>query len=126
MANYIDGFVFPIARDRLNDYTDLASKIAEIWKEHGALGYHEFVGDDMELEGTASFKDVMTTTEDETIIFGWVIFDSKESRDLANKKVAADPRMHGLVELSNSGFDAKRMAYAGFRSLVSLPNINAN
>jgi len=51
-------------------------------------------------------------------VFGWVAFESREARDLANEKVAADPRMADLVESSNSGFDAKRMAYGGFESLV--------
>ena len=118
MAHYIDGFVFPIPRDRLNEYKRLAQAVAEIWKEHGALDYLEYVGDDMKLEGTRSFIDLLAATEDETIVFGWVAFDSREARDLANKKVAADARMAELVSSSNSGFDAKRMAYGGFQLLV--------
>ena len=125
MAQYIDGFVFPIRRDRLDDYERLAAAAAEIWKEHGALDYREYVGDDMQLEGTRSFPDVVAATEEEAIVFGWVVFESREARDLANEKVAADPRMAGLVESSNSGFDASRMAYGGFRPLVPLSNANA-
>ena len=52
------------------------------------------------------------------IVFGWVAFESREARDVANEKVAADPRMADLIESSNSGFDAKRMAYGGFKWLV--------
>ena len=73
MPHYIDGFVLPIPRDRL---------------------------------------------EDEAIVFGWVVFESREARDLANEKVASDPRMAELINSSNSGFDAERMAYGGFRPLV--------
>jgi hypothetical protein len=43
--------------------------------------------------------------------------DSREARDPANEKVAVDPRMADLIDSSNSGFDAKRMAYGGFQSL---------
>ena len=118
MAQYIDGFVLPVPRDRLNEYERLAEEVAKIWKEHGALDYVEYVGDDMNREGTRSFTDLVAATEDETIVFGWVVFDSREARDLANEKVAADPRMADLVDSSNSGFDAKRMAYGGFRSIV--------
>ena len=125
MAHYIDGFVLPVARDRLNEYKLLVEAAAEIWKEHGALDYREYVGDDLRLEGTRSFTDLVAATEDETIVFGWVVFDSREARDLANKKVAADPRMADLIDSSNSGFDAKRMAYGGFRSLVRSSNSNA-
>jgi len=117
MANYIDGFVLPIPHDRLDDYRRLVQSVAEIWKEHGALDYREYVGDDMNLEGTRSFTDLTGVTEGETIVFGWVEFASREARDLANKRVATDPRMIDLVDSSNAGFDAGRMAYGGFRSL---------
>jgi uncharacterized protein YbaA (DUF1428 family) len=124
MANYIDGFIFPVSRDRLSEYKLLAEAVAEIWKEHGALDYREYVGDEMKLEGTRSFTDVVAATEDETIVFGWVVFESREARDLANEKVAADPRMADLMDSSNSGFDAKRMAYGGFRAFVRSSNAN--
>ena len=125
MAHYVDGFVFPVPRDRLSEYKRVAEAAAEIWKEHGALDYCEYVGDDLNLEGTRSFTDLVAATEDETIVFGWVVFDSREARDLANEKVAADPRMADLIDSSNSGFDAKRMAYGGFQSLVRSSNANA-
>jgi len=125
MAHYIDGFVLPVQRNRLNEYKRLAEAAAEIWKEHGALDYCEYVGDDLKLEGTRSFTDLVAATEDETIVFGWVVFDSREARDLANERVAADPRMADLIASSNSGFDAKRMAYGGFQSLVRLSNAHA-
>ena len=128
MANYIDGFVLPIPRDRLNEYKHVAESVAEIWKEHGALDYLEYVGDDMNLEGTRSFNDLAAATKDETIVFGWVVFDSREARDLVNEKVEADPRMAELIEPlsdpANPIFDAKRMAYGGFQSLVRSPNVN--
>ena len=125
MARYIDGFVFPIPRDRLDDYKRLVEAVAQIWTEHGALDYWEYVGDDLALEGTRSFTDVAAAGEDEVIVFGWVTFDSREARDLANRKVASDPRMADLIDSSNSGFDAKRMVYGGFTSLVRSPNAKA-
>ncbi len=122
MANYIDGFVHPIPTDRLDDYRRVAEAVAAIWKEHGALEYREYVCDDPNLEGTLSFPDLMSVSEMETVVFGWVAFASREARDVANKKVAADPRMTTLlaplVDPSAPVFDAQRMAYAGFASLV--------
>src|SRR5688572_21420371 len=125
MVPYINGFVFPIPRDRLSEYKRLAQAAAEIWRQHGALHYREYVGDDLTLEGTRSFTDLIAATEAETIVFGWVAFDSRKARDLANEKVAADPRMAELIASSNSGFDAKRMAYGGFQLLVQSSNANA-
>ena len=86
MTNYIDGFVFPIPLIYLDEYKKVAEKVAEIWKEYGAIAYFEFMGDDMNLEGTKSFLETVVAKEEEVIIFGWVVFPSKEVRDLANKK----------------------------------------
>ncbi|PCI79346.1 MAG: RNA signal recognition particle [SAR86 cluster bacterium] len=124
MSHYIDGFVHPIPRDRLDEYKRLVAAVAKIWKEHGALDYWECVGDDLHLEGTRSFIDLVAATEDEAILFGWVVFDSREARDLVNEKVAADPRMEELMAASNIGFDAQRMAYGGFQPFVSSSNLN--
>jgi len=129
MAHYIDGFVLPVPRDRVYEYKRVAEAVAGIWKEHGALDYMEYVGDDMNREGTRSFIDLVAATEDETIIFGWVIFDSREARDLTNEKVATDPRMADLIapliKKPTPVFDAKRMAYGGFQLLVRSSNANA-
>jgi uncharacterized protein YbaA (DUF1428 family) len=122
MTNYIDGFVLPIPRIYLDEYKRVAEKVAEIWIQYGAVAYFEFVGDDLSLEGTKSFIEAVDAKEDEEIVFGWAVFPSKEIRDLANKKVPADPRMKELIEpLTNPEkliFDASRMVYGGFRSLV--------
>lgn len=122
MANYIDGFVLPVPRKHLDKYQGAAEKIAEIWKEHGALAYFECVGDDMELEGTRSFTDLVDATHDEVVIFGWTVFPSREARDLANARVPADPRMAEIVapltDPASLIFDAKRMVFGGFRALV--------
>jgi len=125
MAHYIDGFVFPISRDRLEEYRRLVEAVAAIWNEHGALDYREYVSDDQHLEGTLSFADFAGATEGEAIVFGWVVFESREARDLANQKVAADPRVAHLINSSNSGFDAQRMAYGGFQPLVLFSRGNA-
>lgn len=122
MTQYIDGFVLPVPRIHLNEYKSVAEKVAEIWKEYGALAYFEYVGEDLKLEGTRSFIEVVDLKEDEVIVFGWVLFPSKEARDLANKQVPNDPRMAELVapltDPKGLIFDAERMVYGGFRSLV--------
>jgi uncharacterized protein YbaA (DUF1428 family) len=122
MTQYIDGFVLPVPRIRLNEYKSVAEQVAKIWKEYGALAYFEYVGEDLKLEGTRSFIEVLDLKEDEVIIFGWVLFPSKKIRDLANKQVPNDPRMAELVapltDPKRLIFDAERMVYGGFRPLV--------
>lgn len=95
----------------------------DLWKEHGALDYAEYVIEDPHLDGTQSFIDVSNAKENEAVIFGWVSFESRHSRDIANEKVAADPRMTELIKPLSQDlcpiFDARRMAFGGFQKLVS-------
>lgn len=124
MEAYIDGFAFPIANQYLSEYQKIATQVGAIWKEYGAIAYYEFVGDDIVLAGTRSFTDALELKEDELPIFGWVLYPSKEVRDQANKEVPLEPRMAELLEpLSQKDrliFDASRMLYGGFKSLVKI------
>ena len=130
MTNYIDGFVLPVPRNHLNEYRNVVEVVANIWKEHGALAYFEYVGEDLELEGTRSFIECVGAKEDEAIVFGWVAFASREARDLANERVAADPRMIDLIDpltdQSRMIFDAKRMIYGGFQPLIQSFSSHSN
>lgn len=122
MSKYIDGFVLPVPKAHLETYQQAAQQIAAIWKEHGALAYQEYVGDDLQHAGTRSFADLVGAKEDEVVVFGWTVFPSNEIRDQACAKVPADPRMKALVapliDPARTIFHADRMAYGGFRSLV--------
>lgn len=119
MPNYIDGFVFPLAEKHLVSYREIAQEVAQIWLEHGALDYQEYLGDDLHLEGTLAFSAATPLKDGECLIFGWVSFPSKEVRDQANATVPKDPRMNELVgplmDPENLIFDARRMMYGGFR-----------
>ena len=114
--NYIDGFAVPIPKDRLDSYRSMVQQIAEVWREYGALDYREFVSEAPKLEGTRCFAEAAGARDDEVVIFGWVAFASREARDLANEKVAADPRMADLMN-ADAGFDGARMIYGGFEPL---------
>ena len=118
MTRYIDGFVIPVPIARIEEYRLMAEKAAVVWKEHGALDYWECVGDDMHPEGTMSFVKLAETKPDDTVVFSWVVFESKEARDAVNAKIFADPRMKDMMDMSNPIFDCKRMAYGGFKQLV--------
>ena len=122
MTQYIDGFILPIPRKHLESYRSIVEQVAEIWKEYGALSYQEFVGDDLHLEGTRSFIEVLDLQIDEVAIFGWVVFPSKEVRDKANTQVPLDSRMESLIrpliDPNRLIFNAARMVYGGFSPLI--------
>lgn len=118
MSKYVDGFLLPLDPTRLDRYREIASEAGRIWKEHGALAYFECVGDDMRIENMVSFLDAAATRDNETAIFAWIVFESREHRDRVNAAVMADPRMNAMMGPDEDVFDCKRMAYGGFRVLV--------
>ena len=104
------------------EYQAIAEAASKIWKEHGALEYWECVGDDLNTECTRSFTDMTNANDDETVIFAWAVFESRQARDAANEKIIADPRMAelmtGLTNPENPIIDFQRMAHGGFKEIV--------
>jgi uncharacterized protein YbaA (DUF1428 family) len=119
MERYVDGFLIPIAKDKVSKYREIAQKACKVWKEHGALEYYECIGDDLDNEGMVSFKKAADTSEGETVIFSWIVYESREARDRVNAAVMNDPRLKEMMESGSEPFDYKRMAYGGFKTIVN-------
>lgn len=117
MSRYIDGFVLPVLKSRLDDYRELAELAATVWKEYGALEYVECVADDVQVGELTSFPRSVLLEEDETVIFAWIIYPSRAARDEINAKVMQDPRLASM-DASNVPFDGKRLFWGGFTELL--------
>ena len=120
MAHYVDGYVVPVPKSNLDAYRRMAEKAGKIWIEHGALEFTECAGDDVPPGKVTSFPQSVQLKDDETVIFSWIVYDSRESRDRINKKVMEDPRMKDMMDPKNTPFDGKRMFWGGFKSIVEL------
>ena len=114
---YVDGFVLAVKKDRLEEYREIAGKAAEVWTEHGALAYHECVADDVPYGELASFPRAVEAGPDDRVVFAWIVYRDRAHRDAVNAEVMADPRMK-MDDMSKLPFDAKRMIYGGFSTLV--------
>jgi uncharacterized protein YbaA (DUF1428 family) len=115
---YVDGFVVPVPKAKLDAYKELAQLAGVVWKEHGALSYVECVGDDVPYGEVTSFPRSVQAKDDEVVIFSWVVYESRKRRDEVMAKVMADPRMQPGME--NMPFDGKRMIFGGFESFMEL------
>jgi uncharacterized protein YbaA (DUF1428 family) len=118
---YIDGFLLPVPKRKIEAYRRISSKAGKVWREHGALEYRECVGDDLRNKWGVTFPARVRAKRGETVVFSWIVYKSRAHRDRVNKKVMADPRLAAMM----SGdvpmpFDMKRMAYGGFRTIVDL------
>jgi uncharacterized protein YbaA (DUF1428 family) len=120
MSQYVDGFVIPLPKDKIEAYKKLARIASEVWLDHGALDYRECLGDDLETEQCTSFRTIAGCAPDETVVFAWITYPSREQRDAINAAVMKDPRIScSMEDPSGMPFDCKRMAYGGFTTLVS-------
>lgn len=118
MSRYVDGYVLPVKRDKIDSYRETATKAAAIWKEHGALEYVECVAEDFNAAEMTSFRDLAKANDDETVVFAWITYKSRKDRDKLNEKVMNDPRMLDICPSGKELFDFKRMAFGGFETIV--------
>jgi uncharacterized protein YbaA (DUF1428 family) len=82
--------------------------------------YWECLGDDLDIKDMVSFRKAANAGEDETVVFSWIVFESREHRDKVNAAVMADPPIAEMMEQGSEPFDCKRMVYGGFRKLVEI------
>ncbi len=117
--SYVDGFVLPVPKDKIEAYRQIAQTAGEIWKEYGALEYVECVADDVQPGKVTSFPQSVQLKEDEMVVFSWIVYASREERDRINAAVMADPRLKDMGP-ETMPFDGTRMFWGGFKPIVSL------
>ena len=123
MAAYVDGFVIPIARRKVEAYRRMSVKAGKVWRDHGALDYRECIGDDLEVKMGVSFPKLAKAKAGETVIFSWILYKSRAHRDRVNAKVMKDPRLAAMMDPNDPKampFDVKRMTMGGFTTIVSI------
>jgi len=114
--SYVDGLVVPVPKAKLSDYKKLAQLACEVWLEHGALDYREWIAEDVKPGKLTSFPQSVNMTEGETVVFAWILYESRAHRDAVNEKVMKDPRMN--MDPASWPFDGKRMIFGGFAPLL--------
>ena len=120
MARYIDGFVIPVPKRKVQAYRRMAQQAGKIWRKYGALEFLECVGDDLKVKGVVPFTRAARAKAGETVFFSWIVFKSRAQRDRINAKVMKDPRIAKMMEGKAMPFDSKRIVYGGFKALVDL------
>jgi uncharacterized protein YbaA (DUF1428 family) len=118
MAHYVDGFVLPVPKKNLVAYRRMARLASKVWIEHGALEYFEAVADDVKPGKSTSFPQSVKLKPGETVVFAWILYKNRRDRDRINKKVMADPRLKSMMDPKSHPFDAKRMFWGGFKTIV--------
>jgi uncharacterized protein YbaA (DUF1428 family) len=117
MPLYVDGFIVPVPKKRLEAYRKLAKLGKKVWLDHGAIDYRECVADDVKPGKWTSFPRSVKLKPNETVVFAWVTYKSRKHRDRVVAKVMKDARFAGM-DPKSMPFDGKRMIYGGFTTIV--------
>jgi len=114
---YVDGFVLAVPTANKGAFIDYAKKVDHLFIKHGALQVLECWGDDVPTGDITDFYGAVNAKPDETIMFSWVLWPDKDTRETGNEKVYADMQAIGHVD-AEMPFEGKRMIYGGFQSIV--------
>lgn len=123
---YMDGFVIAVPTANKEKFQSHAEMGDSVFMDLGATRVVECWGDDVPSGKVTDFRRAVQANDDEAVVFSWVEWPDKETRDKAMQKMTewmenpekADPRMD--PEKNPMPFDGKRMIYGGFQPLVEL------
>jgi uncharacterized protein YbaA (DUF1428 family) len=116
--NYVDGFVAAVPTANRDQYRKHADAASAVFKDYGALQVVECWGDDVPEGKLTSFPMAVKCKPDETVVFSWITWPSRQARDEGMKKSMEDARLR--PENNPMPFDGKRLIYGGFEVLIDV------
>lgn len=117
LMSYVDAVVIAVPTAKKDAYLDLAERYDAIIKSYGALKVTECWGDDVPDGKLTSLPKAVMLEDGETVVFSWIIWPDKATRDAGWAKMHEDPRM---AELGDMPFDGKRMIFGGFTPILEV------
>ena len=115
---YIDGFVMAVPTANKQAFIDFATEFDPIFLEYGATRVLECWGDDVPHGKQTDFYRAVEAKDDEAVLFSWIEWPDKATRDAGMKKMMEDPRMD--PNTNPMPFDGKRMIYGGFSPVLEI------
>jgi uncharacterized protein YbaA (DUF1428 family) len=115
-GGYLDGYVVAVPEGNKQAYRDMAQKTARVFKEYGATRVVEGWGDDVPEGKVTDYKGAVKAKKDEKVVYSWVEWPDKATRDAGWKKAMEDPRMQ--PDKITMPFDGQRMIYGGFTPIL--------
>ena len=118
--SYVDGFILAVPTANRDKFIAHARMGDSVFIECGALRVLECWGDDVPHGKLTDFYGAVKATEDETVVFSWIEWPDKATRDAGMKRMMEgnDPRMD--PDKNPMPFDGKRLIYGGFAPVLEL------
>ncbi|WP_310468171.1 DUF1428 domain-containing protein [Sphingomonas sp.] len=118
-TGYTDGYILPVPNAKKDAYRAMAEKAAGKFKELGALRVVEAWGDDVPNGKVTDYKKAVKAEDGENIVYSYVEWPDKATRDAGWEKMMKDPDMQPGDDVP---FDGKRMFWGGFKPIVDTAN----
>ena len=112
---YFEGFVLPVPEGNRDAYRKLAAKMAKVFRQHGATRVVEAIADDVSHGKVTDFYRAVKAEDGETVVFSFIEWPDKKSRDDAWAKIMADESLKPEGEMP---FNGQRMFWGGFEPIV--------
>lgn len=116
--SYVDGVVIPVPTGNKQKFIDHSRTFDSVFLEHGATRVLECWGDDVKEGKQTDFRRAVQAKADETVVFSWVEWPDKATRDAGMTAIMNDGRMR--PESNPMPFDGKRMIFGGFSPVIEL------
>ncbi len=113
---YFEGFVAPVPEANKEAYRQHAADAAPIFLEFGVKRHFEAWDSDVPEGKVTDFRTAVNAKPDEKIVFAWLEYPDRQTRDSVNEKMMSDPRMEEMGK--DMPFDGKRMIFGGFDAIV--------
>ena len=120
--SYVDGFVMAVPTANKQKFIDHANTFDNLFLEFGATRVLECWGDDVPAGKVTDFQRAVQARDDESVVFSWIEWPDKATRDKGMEKMMKDPRMN--PETNPMPFDGKRMIFGGFAPVVEVLGSN--
>ncbi len=114
-GGYVDGFVVPVPEGKREAYRQLASKMAKVFRQHGASRVVESIADDVDHGKVTDFYRAVKAEDGETVVFSFIEWPDKATRDQAWQNIMAD---ESLKPEGDMPFNGQRMFWGGFDTLL--------
>jgi uncharacterized protein YbaA (DUF1428 family) len=116
--SYIDGFVIAVPKGNRQKFIEHAKRADAVFVEYGARRLLECWEDDVKEGKLTDFRRAVQAKDDEAVVFSWIEWVDKPTRDAAMSKLMSDPRLS--PESNPMPFDGKRMIFGGFSPVVEI------
>ena len=114
-GSYTDGFVVPVPEGKRDAYRALAAKMAGVFRQHGATRVIESIADDVQRGEVTDFYRAVKAEDGETVVFSFIEWPDKATRDDAWKAIMAD---ESLKPAGDMPFSGQRMFWGGFHPII--------